>query len=74
MISARHTTNRQSFKKVTCPFNIFVSLFSYFYSIKLSILSLKIIFVIIYETYIDSSSLKSCCLLKPTCWPPAWPG
>ena len=21
MISARHTTNRQSFKKVTCPFN-----------------------------------------------------
>ena len=22
MISARHTSNRQSFKKVTCPFNI----------------------------------------------------
>ena len=23
MISARHTTNRQSFKKVTCPFKVF---------------------------------------------------
>ena len=24
MISARHTTNRQSFKKVTCPFKLMI--------------------------------------------------
>ena len=44
MISARHTTNRQSFKKVTCPFNnvnIWIYLFFHLPSISWLLLETK---------------------------------
>ena len=59
MISARHTTNRQSFKKVTCPFKKLCM----FEQITSDVMVLIVVFVQMHDTD-GNDKLDGCELVK----------